>query len=99
MFRFLYEKVGQILGFVKDTIVATVKVVYEHIKEVVINSPAVAIMTFASFGLANTLTQLGLQQHLVSIAFVNEVMAVSVISVVIVMILATIAGNIAEARE
>ena len=95
MFTWIIDKIRNVILFIKDTIVNTTKVVVQYVKETIVNSPAVAIMTFASFGLANTLTQLGIQSYFVPIGFINEVMIVSVISVTIIMILATIAGNIA----
>ena len=94
--RWIIEKIKGLVGFVGRTIRAIAKTLIGYAKEVITNAPAIIIMTFASFGIANTLTQLNLQSVFVSVSFINEVMFVSVLSVTIVLILSTIAGQIAE---
>jgi len=99
MIRWFIDKIKGIAYFIKETLLTTGKVIIEFIKETIINSPAVAIMTFASFGIATTMTNLNLQMYFVPIGFINEIMILSVLSVTIVLILASLAGAIAEATE
>ena len=99
MIKWIIDKVKGIITFIKETILTTGKVIIEFIKETIINAPAVTIMTFATFGITNTMTNLNLQTYFVPIGFINEFMILSVLSVTVVLILSTIAGNIAEATE
>ena len=94
--QWLYNKTISILNFVKDTIIKTIKVVATYGKEVIINAPAVTIMTFSAFGIANVMHNMNLSALFVSIPFINEIAIISVLSVTIVMMLSTLAGKIAE---
>ncbi len=97
MVSWLISKIRKFVGFTKNTLVAAIKVIVEFVKETAINSPAVIIMSFSAFGMASTLTKLGVSSLFLPVPFINEVAIVSVLSVIFVLVLATISGNIAEA--
>ena len=87
-----------IIEFVKNVVIKTGKVIIEYSKEVIINAPAVAIMTFSAFGIANVLHNTNVSVLFVSVPFINEVGIISVLSITAVLMLSSLAGKIAESQ-
>jgi len=97
--RWLLSKIKNLFGFIFRTIKKTGEVIVTYIKETIINAPAVTIMTFSAFGIANVMHNMNVSALFVSIPFINEVAIISVLSITLVLMLSTLAAKIAESQS
>lgn len=87
--------IANLKTFLKNTCKTIYTVVKEFIISTVKNSPALFIMITAAFGTTTLIAQyIPLEAMLVSVSFISETMVVPVLAIMLIYMLATLAGTI-----
>lgn len=94
----MFKLIKSLVRGVASTIKKAFLMVLDYGKEVLINSPAVAIMATSAMGITGIATRLGAESMFVPISYLNPTLTVYFLSVTTVLILATMAGKIADVR-
>ena len=91
----MWSWIKTIFGGIGRIIKSAFRMITDYGKEVVINAPAVVIMTTSAMGITQLLTQHNVHAAITA-SWLNPQLTVFFISVSIVLLLSTISGKIAE---
>ena len=87
--KYLYSLKTSIITIINKTLY----IIKQHVKDIINNLPACIILFTSTITITNWLTYLPLEIIFLPIPFINELMITSILSIIIVYGLSTIAGN------
>lgn len=94
MFRWIKKFFGDIFKIFRTAS----KIIIDYGKEVIVNAPAVAIMTFGAIGISNLATSMNAHMFITA-SWLNPTMTIYFLSGFVILTLATIAGKTANGNN